>query len=438
VPEVHVTFLSGLLDVRLHPDYADNGLVYLSYSKRLDEETATTAVSRGRFDGEAELVTLVNNPDLHTIYLPASQFVFAAIGELIEAGPGAWSTPAGSGRVLRAVLVAVDLGVVGLVLVGLARAGRSPWWAALYAWHPLVLSEVAGSGHQDVLGVAALVAALLLWTGTASTGRRAAGTLVLAGATLVKPVAVLLGPVVARDRPAPNWPAPNLPAQTWIGHGLLGAAGIAALTVGLGLAGGLEGIEHLLETARRFTGKWAHFGAVYETSQWGLETLWPVEDPEVQWRRREAIERAGRVICGLVVIVGAALVLRRPWRTPGGAIDGRWPWAATGRLMLLLVLASTTAHPWYLLWALAAVPVAGSPAIWVASLTVPLGYAALGDPADWTVPGWLLAAAWAPVAAALAVELRAGRHRRSVAASPGHRSAPPPPEQPPEARSPSP
>lgn len=52
VPEVHVTFLGGLLDVELHPAFEDNGLVYLSYSKAIDEQHSTTAVARGRFDGE--------------------------------------------------------------------------------------------------------------------------------------------------------------------------------------------------------------------------------------------------------------------------------------------------------------------------------------------------------------------------------------------------
>ena len=30
----------------------------------------------------------------------------------------------------------------------------SPWWLALYAWHPLALDGFAASGHQDVIGIA--------------------------------------------------------------------------------------------------------------------------------------------------------------------------------------------------------------------------------------------------------------------------------------------
>jgi glucose/arabinose dehydrogenase len=50
VPEVHARGQGGLLDVALHPDFARNHLVYLSYSKP-GPRGATTAVIRGRFDG---------------------------------------------------------------------------------------------------------------------------------------------------------------------------------------------------------------------------------------------------------------------------------------------------------------------------------------------------------------------------------------------------
>ncbi|MGB7215038.1 MAG: PQQ-dependent sugar dehydrogenase [Gammaproteobacteria bacterium] len=53
VPEVEVTVLGGLLDVLLHPDFAENRLLYLSYSKGRDDGLSTTAVSRARFDGRA-------------------------------------------------------------------------------------------------------------------------------------------------------------------------------------------------------------------------------------------------------------------------------------------------------------------------------------------------------------------------------------------------
>ena len=53
VPEVHARGQGGLLDVALHPDFANNRLVYLSYSKPGPDRTATTAVIRGRLEGNA-------------------------------------------------------------------------------------------------------------------------------------------------------------------------------------------------------------------------------------------------------------------------------------------------------------------------------------------------------------------------------------------------
>ena len=53
VPEVWADGQGGLLDVALHPDFAENGLVYLSYSSpSADGDDAATAVARGRLAGE--------------------------------------------------------------------------------------------------------------------------------------------------------------------------------------------------------------------------------------------------------------------------------------------------------------------------------------------------------------------------------------------------
>jgi glucose/arabinose dehydrogenase len=54
VPQVRAAGQGGLLDVVLHPDFASNRMVYLSFSKpRMDGDEGTTAVVRGVFDGTA-------------------------------------------------------------------------------------------------------------------------------------------------------------------------------------------------------------------------------------------------------------------------------------------------------------------------------------------------------------------------------------------------
>ena len=52
VPRVWAEGQGGLLDVALHPDFANNGLIYLSYSSPDEEDDeAATAVARGRLAG---------------------------------------------------------------------------------------------------------------------------------------------------------------------------------------------------------------------------------------------------------------------------------------------------------------------------------------------------------------------------------------------------
>lgn len=51
VPEVRYRNHGGLLDIALHPKFAENNLIYLSYSKP-GEKGATTALFRARFDGK--------------------------------------------------------------------------------------------------------------------------------------------------------------------------------------------------------------------------------------------------------------------------------------------------------------------------------------------------------------------------------------------------
>ena len=48
VPDVFARGQGGLLDVALHPDFEQNGLVYLSYAKPRDDGFATTALGRGK------------------------------------------------------------------------------------------------------------------------------------------------------------------------------------------------------------------------------------------------------------------------------------------------------------------------------------------------------------------------------------------------------
>ncbi len=57
LPEIAANGQGGLMEVSLHPEYEDNGWVYLTYSKPGDDENTATALARGQLEGE-ELVNV--------------------------------------------------------------------------------------------------------------------------------------------------------------------------------------------------------------------------------------------------------------------------------------------------------------------------------------------------------------------------------------------
>lgn len=94
--------------------------------------------------------------ELPTIYPPVSQVVFAVCS---------WFTPAKSSVITRLTLmkawfVAFDLVTVWLVLKLLRLTNRHRGWAIAYAWCPLVIKEIANSGHLDALAMCLTILAM--------------------------------------------------------------------------------------------------------------------------------------------------------------------------------------------------------------------------------------------------------------------------------------
>jgi hypothetical protein len=99
----------------------------------------------------AGLAALVNHPHLTTIYPPAAQLVFAA-GASLKAGVVG----------LKALLVLLDLLTCILLMRMLQMLQKPTWLVVLYAWHPLPVLEIAGSGHIDGAGILFLLLAIYL------------------------------------------------------------------------------------------------------------------------------------------------------------------------------------------------------------------------------------------------------------------------------------
>ena len=390
----------GLLPVSLSDDvwrYVNDGRTLARGENPYAQSPAellAAAVAGGDTAGARDLEH-VNNPELVTIYQPASQWMFAA-----TASATSWVAPQADAvthaRVMRGVFTAIDLLIVVLLLVELRRRGASAWWATLYAWSPAVFLETAWAGHQDGLGVLAVIATLMLAGraeragGTQSAGRRGAAAAVAAGVTLaiaaaVKPVALPLALPLA-------W---SLRRRPWR---IVAAAGACVLTLAVLylpftlMEGGLTG---MFETGRSFATRWRFNGFVHplvETAalRLGLDDGWGL-----QAKRYADLVCLGLLLALLVV---ATLRLKDLWRV------------ALVYLALMVGLSSTV-HPWYLLWALGVLPVARAAAgawgpftaaVWVAALALPWGYLAWLEMAaggGYTLPLGVQVLCWGPIVA---------------------------------------
>lgn len=121
--------------------------------------------NREQTQRELDLLSRINNPELVTIYQPTSQWFFAGVSWLHDAVTGGFAkrgTADSLGMAFRLTLTLVDAWIILLLLRQLKELGRSAWWAVMYAWSPLAITEVAWSGHQDGLGIMFLILALLL------------------------------------------------------------------------------------------------------------------------------------------------------------------------------------------------------------------------------------------------------------------------------------
>jgi len=52
LPAMHTSRTTGMLDMVLHPNYAENKWIYFTYHKPLDGDNYTLALARGRYDGK--------------------------------------------------------------------------------------------------------------------------------------------------------------------------------------------------------------------------------------------------------------------------------------------------------------------------------------------------------------------------------------------------
>jgi len=310
----------------------------------------------------------VNHREYTAIYPPLAQLVFRGLAL------------AGGVTVFKLALSGIDILAVWLLLRALRRANLPARRAVWYAWNPLAVVEVAGSGHFEPLALAPLVAAVG-WAHPArpvatrwAWGQARAWAAFAAGIS-VKYAALAALPAFLRHAP------PR-------GRALLAAGAVAGACFAAYAGSG----SHLFDSLRAYAEHWRFNDFAFA---W-LRTQ--VDDP-LRARRLAAITIAA-------IAVTSALAARS---LAGAACGG----------LLGALLCAPTVHPWYLLWPLVLVPLCTSRAVIVWSATIPLayhffypaaGHAAAADH-NWTLR-WL---EMAPVGFALCWDLVAWRRGRSAA-----------------------
>jgi alpha-1,6-mannosyltransferase len=287
----------------------------------------------------------LNNPDLPSPYPPGAELFFRAVTSIHE-----------SVFALKVAFVLCNVLIVLVLLNTLLYSERGAHWVLAFAWHPLLATEVAGSGHIDILGVL-----LLVLSGAALVRRwRALAAMAFGLAVAVKLLPLVLLPLYWR--------------RLRMRDGILAAMLVALLYL------------PFLNHGRIPVGS---LGTYVHSFRFNAPVF-------------SAFERvmAPEVAAALAVLVGfitAIWIKMRCVETTWEAFA--WPMAAS-------LLCAPVVYPWYLLWLL---PFFGSAAtlplvIWSVSI-IPTYYVwhlrALGRP--WVLPGWILLVEYGSMAIAVAV-----------------------------------
>jgi hypothetical protein len=93
----------------------------------------------------------INHPEYVTIYPPAAQMVFAAGAALKRDITG-----------IKGFLVLLDMSLCALLILLLRRLELPVSLVVFYAWNPLPVLEIAGSGHVDGAGLTMLIGSFCL------------------------------------------------------------------------------------------------------------------------------------------------------------------------------------------------------------------------------------------------------------------------------------
>jgi alpha-1,6-mannosyltransferase len=186
LPRLLVTALLFAIAFRVPLEFArvrpDNDMVRYVYDGRLQRlgynPFAVTPSDPAVAGTHTDETRLMPSRNARTPYPAGAQLFFRLVVTIHD-----------SARAMKLALLACDLLTIAVLLAWLRSTSRSPWLALLYAWNPLVILEIAHSGHLDALG--ALWIAVAAWMLSTGRGMRAAIAFVIAIAVKLLPIVLL-------------------------------------------------------------------------------------------------------------------------------------------------------------------------------------------------------------------------------------------------------
>jgi|GEM_PF-1200302 alpha-1,6-mannosyltransferase len=272
-----------------------------------------------------EIWKLVNNKTVAAIYPPASQIFNALTYSLFHS---IWG--------FKTLVLVVDGVVIWGILRLLALRAQNLNYVVFYAWSPLVVTEVAGNGHNDVLAVA-----FMIWSTIYCLTNCPIRSVILLGASILsKLYPIALVPSFFKRTALRNW--------LWL-----------PLVLALGYAPYIRAGGHLFDALSYYKEKWRFNGFLFAilTQSFSSET---------------AAERFNVIFTLLLIVLclaGVTDLLKQHF------------WLLSGLLLL-----TPTLFPWYLVWIMPLLCFFPSTAWMVLSVTSAISYYVLID--WWTLGIW--------------------------------------------------
>jgi hypothetical protein len=302
----------------------------------------------------------LNNPEVPSPYPAGAQLFFRAVTAIHE-----------SIFAFKISFVVCDFAIVLLLINLLRRSGQGEHWVLAYAWHPLLATNVAGSGHVDIVGV------LLLLVSAAALGRRwrMIAAIAFGLAVAVKFIPIVLAPLYWR--------------RVRIRDVL-----VAALVFGLLYV-------PFLEHGRIPIGSLSTYVQRFRFNDPVFATLERVASPQI--------------VAGLALLAGLVTAGWLRNKPPVWWAD-KWAWPMAASLACAPVV-----YPWYLLWLLPFLRSTSTLPLMVWSVSILPTYIvwrlrSLGH--QWQVPGWVLLLEYGAVVIAAAIVSLRHRTQPIVASEP--------------------